>query len=365
MLAMPPSLPSILALSAILPLAAQAPGDPWAAFVRLPAARQQTAAAAYMAALPSQPCLDALRALAAEAEAPRKPRAKAGAVQRPKRVVEYPRESDPLCRRVDYAFGLGTLEPRGPAPAHPARSKAADPVTLRQGLAGIAPDADKALAALLLRLDADAAGDDFAAFLHSWRNGDESFYEALDRTAGSQEGVFFYDVMLGDFRVHFGKGDAKIRVGLQQAHDALHDAFLAYRQYRGFREAVGWSLVLPPDVALPARLARYEEKAAGGYSLREQVTMAAAAMDHDLAALCDAIGKDAPPLPQPVWSAAYDPYPAWNARFLSLQPRMIEQAGSTDAFLAAAVAARRELAADLRARAAAQAAAATAPGRAH
>src|SRR6185503_21020214 len=98
------------------------------------------------------------------------------------------------------------------------------------------------------------------AFLHAWRNGDESFYEALDRTAGTKDAVFFYDAMLSDFRTQFGSGDAghTLGRGLQVAHDALHDAFLAYRQYRGFREAVAWSLVLPPGRALPKRLQRYE-----------------------------------------------------------------------------------------------------------
>ena len=35
--------------------------------------------------------------------------------------------------------------------------------------------------------------------LETWRNGSESFYHALDRTAGTEESVFFYDAMLGDF----------------------------------------------------------------------------------------------------------------------------------------------------------------------
>ena len=112
--------------------------------------------------------------------------------------------------------------------------------------------ADRALARLMYQLDTDTRADQFAAFLHAWRNGEESFYEALDRTAGTKDAVFFYDAMLGDFRQQFGGGGAPaMGRGLQQAHDDLHDAFLAYRQYRGFREAVAWSLVLPPGRALP------------------------------------------------------------------------------------------------------------------
>ncbi|MBL8756766.1 MAG: hypothetical protein JNK15_25945 [Planctomycetes bacterium] len=345
---MPTPLPTFLlfALASLTPLAAQTkePTDPWPAFAKLPIARQQAAAAEFLTLLPSLPHVDALRALAAEADAPAKPRAKVGTVQRPKRVLEYPREPDPLFRRVDYVFGLGTVEPRGTAAAKPGT----DAVVLHHALTGLAPNADKALAALLRRLDTDTAGDDFAAFLHAWRNGDESFYEALDRTAGSKDSVFFYDVMLGDFRTHFAKGEHKLAGSLQQAHDALHDAFLAYRQYRGFREAVAWSLVLPPDVPLPLRLRRYEDKPAGSYSLRQQITMVAAALDHDLAGLVDAIAKEAPPLSRPIWAKAHDPYPPWNARFAALQPKMIERAGSTDAFLQRAETALRDEAAGLR-----------------
>jgi hypothetical protein len=205
-------------------------------------------------------------------------------------------------------------------------------------------------------------GDAFAAFLQGWRNGDESFYEALDRTAGTKDSVFFYDAMLDDFRGHFGKGDGGQRLGggLRTAHDALHDAFLAYRQYRGFREAVAWSLLLPPTTTLPVRLARYEAKAAGAYSLREQVVMVSEALDHDVDAIVAAALAGAPPLPQPVWSAAYDPYPAWSATFVSLQTRMIERAGSTDAFLERAQARRTALDAALRQRARAALDAATA-----
>ena len=338
----PPFATALVVLA--IPLRAQqdATAAAWTAFAKLPVARQQAAAADFLESLPALPLGDALRAIAGAADAPAKARQKAREAQHPKRTIEFPLEVDPLHRRLDYSFGLGTFEPR-PGAAKP--GKAADPLVLQQAMAGIVPDADKALAVLLRRLDRDTRGDDFAAFLHSWRNGTESFYEALDRTAGTKESVFFYDAMLGDFTACFsGKGEQRLTGGLQQAHDALHDAFLAYRQYRGFREAVAWTLVLPPDVALPTRLRRYEEKTPGSYSLRQQVLMVAAAFDHDLEKLIDTIVEDAPPLPQPIWAKAYDPYPKWNARFQSLQARMIERAGSTDEFLAAATKARADLA---------------------
>jgi hypothetical protein len=349
---LPPFL--LLALATLAPLAAQTgeqATDPWPAFAKLPPARQHAAAAEFLATLPKLEFADRLQALAAEADFPTKPRAKVGTVQRPKRTVEYPNEPDPLHRRIDYTFGVGTFEPHHAAatntPSAKPKPNTTDPVVLQHTLAGLAPNADKALAALLHRLDTDTGADDFAAFLHAWRNGVESFYEALDRTAGTKDSVFFYDAMLGDFRTHFAKGQSGLG-SLQKAHDALHDAFLAYRQYRGFREAVAWSLVLPPDTPLPTRLRRYEERPAGSYSLRQQVTMVAEALDRDIASLVDAIVTTAPSLPQPLWSKPYDPYPAWLAKFTALQPKMIESKGSTDAFLQAAETARRDEAEGLR-----------------
>ena len=76
--------------------------------------------------------------------------------------------------------------------------------------------------------------------------------------------------------------------------------------------------------------------------------MAAAALDWDLDRLVASIRDAAPPLPSPVWSARYDPYPAWLATFTSLQERMVARAGSTDAFLAEALAERRGVADRLR-----------------
>jgi hypothetical protein len=342
-----PLLALALTLAAVPPLAAQNTqneSDPWPAFHKLPAAKQQAVATEFLATLPALPHTDRLRALAAFADTPPPPRAKARTAQRAKRTIEFPHEPDLLSHRIDYAFGLGTFELRHP---NQKPTKATDPVVLQQALAGCAPDADKALAVLLHHLDTDTHGDDFAAFLHAWRNADESFYEALDRTAGTKDSVFFYDVMLGDFRAQFAKGEHKLAGGLQEAHDALHDAFLTYRQYRGFREAIAWSLVLPPDMPLPVRLRRYEEKVAGNYSLRQQITMVATVED-DLAGLIRQVAQEAPRLPQPIWAHGYDPYPPWTARFAAMVPKMIERAGSTDAFLEQAETARKAEAETLR-----------------
>jgi hypothetical protein len=131
---------------------------------------------------------------------------------------------------------------------------------------------------------------------------------------------------------------------LAAAHDALHAAFLAYRQYRGFREAVAWSLVLPPERALPSRLRRYETAAAGAYSLRQQVVMVCHLFDGEAPRVVDEIARTAPALPEPIWSGVHDPYPAWSALFAAQLPRMIEAASTSDAFLARALARRTEAA---------------------
>jgi hypothetical protein len=251
---------------------------------------------------------------------------------------------------VRYVFGLGVIERQQRSTASNPKAEAAEraaedlSVSVHQALLGIAPGADRALARLMYKLDTDTRADQFAAFLHAWRNGDESFYEALDRTAGTKEMVFFYDLMLGDFRSQFGGGDGAPAMGrgLQAAHDDLHDAFLAYRQYRGFREAVAWSLVLPPGRALPKRLQRYETGVPGAYSLRQQVVMICELFDGDVQRIVGEIVRTAPALPQPVWKGTYDPYPAWSELFKTQLPHMIEAASSSDDFLAGAERRRTE-----------------------
>lgn len=252
----------------------------------------------------------------------------------------------------EYVFGIGAIETS--AVHDKAAAAAAERLaTVHQALAGMLPDSDLAIASLLRQLDRDAGADAFAAFLVAWHHGDETFYEALDRTAGTKDSLFYYDAMLGDFVANFadGKNDeaAKVRSGLQASHDALHRAFLSYRQYRGFREAVALSAVLPIGQPLPHRLARYEAGGEGSYSLRQQVLMVLAVMDWDPRQLAAAIAASAPPLPQPLWSSDYDPFPAWNRIFTATQAKMIERAGSTDAWLQQAEAQRREVAAAIRA----------------
>ena len=331
----------------------------WQQAQKLPPSQQERALAHLHDHLPDHPLQRAWTELAATTEAPQRERLKMPAHKRPKKATEFPNEPDRLPRRVDYLFGVGTIvrldgKPLAPTAApgagkpakKPVETKVHDLVPLHQALLGGSPDADRVIAALLQQLDQDHGGDAFAAFLQSWRNGDESFYEALDRTAGSKDSVFFYDVMLGDFRTHFGKGKDAGAVGssLQAAHDALHEAFLVYRNYRAFREAIAWSLVLPPDVPLPPRLVRYEAKVEGSYSLRQQVVMVGAVLDHDLRKVVAMVQEGTPALPQPLWTGKHDPYGTWVPKFAALQEAMIARAGSTDAFLQQAEGERRELA---------------------
>jgi len=238
---------------------------------------------------------------------------------------------------VTYRYGLASIEPvlRSGGRRELQREQVRAPVELF--LLGMLPDADLCVAELQARMDSDRSADAFMKFLEVWRNGDESFYEALDRTAGTKDSVFFYDVMLGDYVASFGKGKGesarRIASGLQAAHDALHESFLHYRQYRAFREAVALSLVMPPDVPLPKRLRRYETAAEGLYSLRDQVQMVLAVNEHDPRRVAELVRETAPPLPDPLWSAGYNPYEGWGKVFQKAMPAMIQRSGDTTKFL--------------------------------
>lgn len=255
-----------------------------------------------------------------------------------------------LPHTVSYAFGAAVFEPQ--ATRRSERERVARRVPVELTLMGMLPGADIALAEIEARLDSDRSADKFGAFLESWRNGDESFYEALDRTAGTNEGLFFYDAMLGDFlnKVADRKHPAtkQLRKSHDAAHDALHQAFLSYRQYRAFREAVAMAMILPPDVPFPSHLRRYEQKVPGTYSLRDEVIMVLAAYDDDPMAVVDLIVGSAEPLPSPLWSDRYDPFVAWRAVFQEAMDRMLQRARDTDTFLADARLARMQQANSLR-----------------
>jgi hypothetical protein len=213
----------------------------------------------------------------------------------------------------DYVFGARIVRPALGADGKPkdqAGSKVGMGDELRALLQGYPNDLDLAFAACLADVDNDTTADAFALFLESWRNGDESFYRALDRTAGTKGEVFYYDAMLGEFMAKFASGDKKDSIpkkGLQSAHDALHNGFLTYRQYRGLREAFALSLVLPADVKLPKNLTRYETAPTGQFSLRDDVQMLLALSNGAVDEPTRSLVMGAKPMPSPLWSENYEP----------------------------------------------------------
>ena len=174
-------------------------------------------------------------------------------------------------------------------------------------LDGFAKDTDALVANVLQTLDTDPGEDRFAAFLDGWQDKGKPFYVALDETAGTGKSVFFFDSMLAGFlrKVPTKVQRAPLARSLDAAHDALHAAFLNYRQYRALREAVALTLVLPPDTPLPEHLRTYG--AANGYSTRDFIRLLLVTFDNDPARLILGLQRTAPALPSPLWGGKYEP----------------------------------------------------------
>ena len=247
----------------------------------------------------------------------------------------------PAPRALEYHFGAREirvtsksirkqLTTRSAPAALPAESR------LTAMLHGCHPLHEVAVAKLQARMDIDRGADRFGLFLESWRNtgpsGDESFYSALDRTAGTKESIFFYDAMLSEFGARFGGKDAK-RWSQQESHDKLHQSFLTYRNYRAFVEALAYSLLLPPAQPFPPPLARYDYPAVaqGQYSLRHQVDLLLEASGGDIAAVADLAieALKSNPLPQNLWEAgSYQPVATLGLIFRERLPELIDMATS-------------------------------------
>ncbi len=243
----------------------------------------------------------------------------------------------------EYRFGL-----RGVTPVNSAGKPEEWKIELRAMLLGYPPGTHFALAAILQELDTGSGVENFAMFLEAWRNGDESFYQALDRTAGTEGSIFFYDAMIGDFIKKFvpknHPGYKRVTESLDTAHDALHASFLAYRQYRAFREAVALSLLLPPDSELPRRLSRYDAGGAGGYSTRSQIEILLRLYGQDPAKVVRMICESASPPPVPLWSRKYDPFTSFHGAFQKLIPEMLEIENSTNLLLSTQAELRKHVA---------------------
>jgi hypothetical protein len=126
----------------------------------------------------------------------------------------------------------------------------------------------------------------------------------------------------------------RIRSSTDTAHDALHHAFLAYRQYRALREAWVLSLLLPPEVPLPAPLHRYEEREGSLYSVRDLAHLVLHHFDGDVEAALDFLVDATPPMPADAWRSPYDPFTALFEAWNEFVPDLVAKHGSTDDALA-------------------------------
>ena len=312
------------------------------------------------------PRLRSLRALVAEMKPTGKPaknRFKSQSLSGPKATGEEVHTILP--DQVAYRFGSRVLArldeqnndlkkrlKKGSVPSADDLSPAS---RLRWLAEGCLPEAELILASIQQRLDVQVAGDELALFLDAWRNygpnGDESFYEALDRTAGTPDEVFFYDAMLGAFCSKFA-GKRGIRWSLQRQHEYMQQAFLTYRQYRGLIEAVSFSLVLTPDLALPQRLSRYDYSSvpAGRLSLRHQIDLLVEARDNDAVSVINLVEAflKANPMPDPIWEK-YDPLTEFYLVLRGEVSRLVErEVLSTEELLEAQQKRRVEFAAQIR-----------------
>lgn len=244
------------------------------------------------------------------------------------------REEDRLAlMELRYQFGERIIVGRNKKAASLLK-RGKDPITDNARLAwigrGCHPETERIVAQIQGDLDVFETGDRFMAFMESWRAGNESFYDVLDRTAGTQESVFYYDAMLGDFVSKFAKKEGKAW-SLGQRQDNVAQSFLTYRQYRAFVEAISWAIVLPPNVALPDRLKRYDYSSVpdGLMSTRHVVDLYMDYHEYDVAKLIEAIQKllRSEPLPDPLWSDTYSPVSMLNAKFQAEMHGIVEERG--------------------------------------
>ncbi len=225
-------------------------------------------------------------------------------------------EQLPFKPRCEFRFAYGDIVDREPVATrkraskrtkHRARMKA----EIEDLLAGNAIDSDYALAAILRELDNDRSADDHAVFLDSWKNGAETFYQALERTAGNGTGVFCYDAMLSDWvkrcipKKHEDR-KAMIR-SLSDTHTAFYRMAATYRAYRSVRELIALSLILPSDVRLPEQLAkRYEDNGGNAYSTRDVIELLLAAHDGDVGATVRTILTHLEQMPPVLWKPGFN-----------------------------------------------------------
>lgn len=254
----------------------------------------------------------------------------------------------PVPTRVTWRFGARRFEA---VPACASRDAEAERVAALDALCrGEDLELGSAFAALLARMDVERGFDDVAGLLETWRNGEESMYEALDRTAGSGEAVFHYDVMIDDFVRHCVPADHPDRRNFIASRDAARGgfqrAFTAWCGRRSTLEMVALACLLGPDTPLPGRLARYEQVEPGSHSMRELVELIVIAHRGDVRAACDAIVAEFAPLTTAPWQADREGWRAVLAAYRRIEPQLLADGRSTFEQLAASRATRRELRAE-------------------
>ncbi|MCB9871012.1 MAG: hypothetical protein H6837_14240 [Planctomycetes bacterium] len=223
----------------------------------------------------------------------------------------------PFPTTCEYQWAFGHIEKRDPTPpgtrlSASKRRTAARMARLDGMCHGFPADLDRALAAMLRQLDDDRSADPHAVLLESWHNGVESFYEALDRTAGTPEKLFYFDAMLADWAKRCIDKRHPERRALIASSKATQQAFYqmarTYRSYRSLREMIALTLVLPPDQDLPEPLrGRYQDNAGEAYSTRTNVTLLLAAHGGDIEAVLRALGGKLGKMPADTWHKGDDP----------------------------------------------------------
>lgn len=122
-------------------------------------------------------------------------------------------------------------------------------------LIGAPAESERAFRSLMAIMHKRGDVNKLAAFLDAHRiersgknSGFETYYQAYDRTAGTNEGQFYYD----------GMREVIKREGLGTTQSDFTSLILQYRQYKELLTAVAYSILLPPDVKLPGTSARYD-----------------------------------------------------------------------------------------------------------
>lgn len=217
----------------------------------------------------------------------------------------------PFPLRSVYRFGFGTLD-RLDAKKKPSSQKAR--IEQREQIAammnGELPDTDLILAGSLRELDDQRTVDRFAGFLARWRDGKESFYEALERTAGTEDSVFHFDIMLEEWVDDFVPKDhadgKQLRRGPDAAQVAFHRAFRNVRLYRELREMIALTFLLPGEAPMPSDLSSYEQKLSSDrHSSRECVEILLEICEGDVNEVIRRVREASPPFLEDPWTAAY------------------------------------------------------------